>query len=92
MEKVAAGYAKLSPQFATTYNTQIADVLRELGDYKRAEALLLQHLKTVEKQWGKKHPALVPTQLGIARALVTADAALRGHGRRLCPGRPVLRA
>ena len=36
-EKAQVGLTKASPQAAMGYESSIADVLRELGDYKRAE-------------------------------------------------------
>lgn len=74
LEKAQAALTKLSPSMTTTYNMQMADVLRELGDFKRAESLLIAHRASVEKQYGKKHPAYGLTQLGIARVYM-----MNGH-------------
>ena len=55
-EKAEQQMAKLSPLSARAYDTTIADVLRELGDYKRAEKLLLDYRVYAEKTFGKRHP------------------------------------
>lgn len=67
LEKAASSLAALAPNMATSYNTMIADVLRELGENKRAEALLVAHRAGIEKQFGKKHPVYGLTQMNIAR-------------------------
>ncbi|MBS1119747.1 MAG: tetratricopeptide repeat protein [Deltaproteobacteria bacterium] len=56
LEQAQAALTKLSPQSATVYSTLIADVLRELGDFKRAETLLAAYRANIEKTYGKKHP------------------------------------
>lgn len=67
LEKAAASLAAIAPHMSTTYNTMIADVLRELGEHKRAEAMLVAHRAGIEKQYGKKHPVYGMTQMNIAR-------------------------
>src|SRR5690606_236596 len=57
LERAKAESAKLSPESATAYNVILADVLLELGDYKRAERLLDEHRAFVVKNYGKRHPA-----------------------------------
>jgi CHAT domain-containing protein len=86
LEKAKAEITRLSPLSATAYNTMIADVLRELGEYKRAEKLLDEHRALVIKNWGKKHPVYGAAQLAavnvyaaagkIAEAQRTLDEAL----------------
>ncbi len=66
LEKVQAQLTKISPQSSTVYNTQIADVLRELGDFKRAEKLMLTYQANLEKTYGKRHPIYGMTQLTLA--------------------------
>jgi CHAT domain-containing protein len=56
LEQGQAALTKLSPQSATIYSLQIADVLRELGEFQRAEALLAAYRANIEKTYGKKHP------------------------------------
>ena len=57
-EKSAAELAKLAPMSATAYNSIIADLLREIGDYPRAEKLLLAYRAQMERQFGKRHPTI----------------------------------
>lgn len=55
-ERSNQGMSKLSPLSAHAYDTTIADLLRELGDYKRAEKLLTDYRGFAEKTYGKHHP------------------------------------
>jgi len=55
-EALKADLVKKSPQTAQVYDSTIADVLRELGDYKRAESLLAAYRAYAEKTYGKRHP------------------------------------
>ncbi len=59
---------KLSAQAARGYDLTIADVLRELGEYKRAEKLYLDYKSYAEKLYGKHHPMVssVNYQLSFA--------------------------
>lgn len=66
LEQASAGLRKLSPKMTTTYNYQIAEVLKDMGDYKRAEQLLVEHRAALEKQFGKKHPVFGPTLLAMS--------------------------
>lgn len=66
LEKVQVQLTRISPQSSTAYNTQIADVLRELGDYKRAEQMMLTYQANLEKTYGKQHPIYGMTQLTLA--------------------------
>ncbi|MDB4960126.1 MAG: tetratricopeptide repeat protein [Myxococcales bacterium] len=67
LEKAQAALTKIAPSSATAYNTTIADVLRELREFKRAEALLAAHTAYLEKTYGKKHPVYGMTLMGMAR-------------------------
>jgi CHAT domain-containing protein len=93
LEKAKAEMIKISPISSTVYNTMIADVLRELGEYKRAEQLLDEHRKLVIKNYGKKHPMYGAAQMSavnvyaaagkIKEAESTLDSALDIHEREL---------
>ena len=72
LEKAAADLAKVSPTIGTVYNVQIAEVLRDLGDVKRAEAMLAAHLAQLEKTYGKKHPYYGMLLLSMARVYMTS--------------------
>ncbi len=56
LEKAQAELTKISPMSRAVYNTQIADVLRELGDYPRAEKLMLDYQANLAKTYGTRHP------------------------------------
>ncbi len=66
LEKAQAQLAKMSPTSATVYNTQIADVLREMGDYARAEKLMLAYQANLAKTYGPRHPVYGMAQLTLA--------------------------
>lgn len=66
LERAQAQLTKISPVSATVYNTQIADVLRELGDYARAEKLMLAYLGNLAKTYGPRHPVYGMAQLTLA--------------------------
>ncbi|MBL0217668.1 MAG: CHAT domain-containing protein [Myxococcales bacterium] len=66
LEKAQAQLTKISPMSSTIYNTQIAEVLRELGDYPRAEKLMLGYLANLAKTYGKRHPIYGMSQLTLA--------------------------
>lgn len=72
LEKAKAAMARIAPQSATTYNTMIAEVLRDLGDYKGAEKLLDQHRAYVLKNYGKKHPMYGAAQLAAVNVYAGA--------------------
>lgn len=72
LEKAKAEMTKLSPMSATAYNIQIADVLREMGDYKRAEQVIDEHRKQVIKNWGKKHPMYGSAQMSAVNIYAAA--------------------
>ncbi|HEX7840399.1 MAG TPA: CHAT domain-containing tetratricopeptide repeat protein, partial [Kofleriaceae bacterium] len=66
LESAQAGLAKVSPQSATTFNAVIADVLREIGDYPRAERLLAEYRASLEKTYGRRHPLYGMAELSTA--------------------------
>lgn len=66
LERAQADLTKLSPMSGTVYNTQIADVLRELGDYPRAEKLMLGYQASLAKTYGTRHPIYGMVQLTLA--------------------------
>lgn len=67
LEKAAADLAKVAPTSSTVYNVQIAEVLREVGELKRAETMLVAHLAHLEKTYGKKHPYYGLSLMSMAR-------------------------
>jgi CHAT domain-containing protein len=66
LEDAKRGLAKVSPQSATTFNAVIADVLREVGDYPRAEQLLAEYRAGLEKTYGRHHPLYGMAELSTA--------------------------
>ncbi len=58
--------AKLSPQSGRSYDMIIADVMRELGEYKQAEKLLLEYRVFAEKLYGKNHPMFSSADYALA--------------------------
>ena len=66
LEEAKAGLAKISPQSAATFNSVIADVLREVGDYPRAEQLLGEYRAGLEKTYGRHHPLYGMAELSTA--------------------------
>lgn len=67
LEEAQADLAKVAPQSATAYAGQIGDVLREAGDYQRAEQVLKAYGADIVKTYGKHHPIYGISQLGLAR-------------------------
>jgi CHAT domain-containing protein len=67
LEKSRKWLAGISPKSATSYNISIALVLKDMGEYKRAEALVVEHLAAMEKQYGRRHPfyGMAEMQLGF---------------------------
>jgi hypothetical protein len=53
-------------QETTFYNTALAGVLRELGDYSRAERLLAEHRAEVEKLHGRRNGMYMMAEIDIA--------------------------
>ena len=71
-EEAAKELAALSPLSASAYDSTIAEVLREMGEYKRAEAILQKALPATEKQYGKHHPMYGYAQLALAKVYMGA--------------------
>ncbi|HVK82476.1 MAG TPA: CHAT domain-containing protein [Kofleriaceae bacterium] len=67
LEKAQADLAKIAPQSALAYAGQLGDVLREAGDYPRAEQVLKAYGADIAKTFGKRHPIYGISQLGLAR-------------------------
>jgi CHAT domain-containing protein len=55
LEKTQAALTKMSPTSANAYDQTIAEVLRDMGDYPRAEQLLTASLARTQKTYGKHH-------------------------------------
>jgi CHAT domain-containing protein len=72
LQKSADWLAKMSPQSATGYNLSIALVLKDMGDYKRAEKLMLDHLASAAKTYGRRHPIYGMTALQLAFVYMAA--------------------
>jgi CHAT domain-containing protein/tetratricopeptide (TPR) repeat protein len=66
LEAAKLALAKISPQSAATFNAVIADVLREVGDYPRAEQLLAEYRAGLAKTYGKRHPLYGMAELSTA--------------------------
>ncbi|HZJ70765.1 MAG TPA: tetratricopeptide repeat protein, partial [Planctomycetota bacterium] len=66
LESAKAALTKISPQSATTFNAVIADVMREVGDYPRAEQLLAEYRAGLEKTYGRHHPLYGSAELSTA--------------------------
>ena len=56
IEKLSAATAKLMPNAPTIYYPQMVDVLRDMGEFKRADSLIQLHRAHLEKAYGKNHP------------------------------------
>ncbi|HKE17482.1 MAG TPA: CHAT domain-containing tetratricopeptide repeat protein [Kofleriaceae bacterium] len=77
LEKVRGVYRSLYGDYmASTMDHQIADVWRELGDYRRARRILERVLVTSRRTWGPRHP-LVATQLSSLAMLHMAEGRAR---------------
>jgi len=72
LEQAQAQLTKVSPTSATAYSMPIAEVLRELGELARAEALLVGHMKHLAKTYGNKHPFYGLSLLSMARVFMAA--------------------
>ncbi|HMG52033.1 MAG TPA: CHAT domain-containing protein, partial [Kofleriaceae bacterium] len=66
LEHAQAGLAKIAPQSATTFHAVIADVAREVGDYPRAERLLVEYRASLEHSYGRRHPLYGMAELSTA--------------------------
>lgn len=65
-EHSKAVMSKRAPSSANAYDPMIADVLRELGELRRAEALLTAHLGRLARTYGKAHPLYSSARLSLA--------------------------
>lgn len=75
-EQTQQDMAKLSTQAARGYDMSIADVLRELGEYKRAEQLYIAYRGYAEKVYGKHHAISASVNYSLAFAyLAEGDVA-----------------
>ena len=73
LEKVRGVYRSLYGEYmASTIDHQIADVRRELGDYRAARRTLERVVKTSRRTWGPRHP-LVAAQLNSLAMLHMAE-------------------
>ena len=70
-EHAQAELTKLSPKSSTAYYIPMADLLRELGDFKRAEAMLVANMKQLETTYGKKHPIYGMSLMSMARVFMS---------------------
>jgi CHAT domain-containing protein len=74
-EESKAQLVKVAPQSANAYDSVMADVLREMGDYKRAETLLLSYRAYIEKLYGKRHPTYGMAEVMIAYVYMASGRA-----------------
>ncbi|HWM85046.1 MAG TPA: tetratricopeptide repeat protein, partial [Kofleriaceae bacterium] len=73
LEKVRDAYRRLYGGYmASTMDHQIADVRRELGDYRAARRILEKVVVTSRRTWGPRHP-LVAAQLSSLAVLHMAE-------------------
>src|SRR6185295_11894498 len=66
LESTQEGLRKVSAQGAIMYNSVVADVARELGDYPRAERLLAEYRASLEETYGRRHPLYGMAELATA--------------------------
>jgi CHAT domain-containing protein len=66
IEKAAAAQPKTNPMMAVMYNMSEAMALKDMGEYKRAEKLMLDYLAWAEKQYGRKHPMYGTLEVQLA--------------------------
>jgi tetratricopeptide (TPR) repeat protein len=66
LETARTELARLAPQNTTSFNPVLADVLRELGDYPRAERLLADYRASLAKTYGRRHPLYGMAELSTA--------------------------
>lgn len=75
-EQTQRDMAKLSAQASRGYDMSIADVLRELGEYKRAEQLYIAYRGYAEKVYGKHHAVSASVNYSLSFAyLAEGDVA-----------------
>ena len=70
---------KISPLSAHAYDTTIADTLRELGEFKKAEKLLVDYRAYAEKTYGKRHPMYGMTEQSLAYLYMASGEAQKAE-------------
>jgi CHAT domain-containing protein len=71
-EQARAALAKTAPQAATAFNSVTADLLREMGEYARAEKLYEEQRAETVKRFGTRHPLYASILLGESRLYASA--------------------
>jgi len=71
-EKGRDELAKLAPDSKYAYNTMLADVAREMGDFKKAVSLYEEYKKYILKQFGKKNMTYGYAQLAGVQTYAAA--------------------
>ena len=66
LETAQAALRKISAKTAVGFNSIIAEVCREVGDYPRAERLLGEYRADLEKTYGRRHPLYGMAELSTA--------------------------
>jgi CHAT domain-containing protein len=66
LDGAQAAYTKLTPRGAGVFNSIIADVAREVGDYARAERLLAEYRASLDRTYGRHHPLYGAAELSTA--------------------------
>lgn len=79
LEMLSSKMAKTSPRAAGAYNLSIAAVLKDTGDYKRAEKLVSEHLVEVAKQYGRRHPYYGIFEVNLAMIYLAARDIANGE-------------
>ncbi|HTR49539.1 MAG TPA: CHAT domain-containing tetratricopeptide repeat protein [Kofleriaceae bacterium] len=72
LEKAQAAMTKLSPVGAHAYDMSIALILRQTGDFKRAEKLLADYAAFAEKQYGRKSVVFAATEVQLGLVYMSA--------------------
>jgi CHAT domain-containing protein len=65
-EQSADALAKVAPATQNPYTVSIAIILKEMGEYKRAEKLLVEYLTRMQKAYGRRHPYYGSSELQLA--------------------------
>jgi CHAT domain-containing protein len=71
-EHAAVGIAKMAPASANAFNSSIALVYKDMGEYKKAEQLFLDYLATLAKNYGRRHPFYGMSELQLAFVYMAA--------------------
>jgi CHAT domain-containing protein len=80
LQKAKTELAKYAPGSATAYNTMIADVLRDMGEYDKALKVLDEYRTDVVKKWGKKHTTYGYLQMSAHNILARAGKVQQAEG------------